>query len=213
MSAAGSLDRPGDAPLSIPELLARFPDGSPPVGTAGAAVTIVLREGLHETEVLLIERAVSPTDPASGQVGLPGGHVEESDSSMAATALRELREEVGLQRSDLQGAFRYVETRTAARFRLKVSTFAAELGPNASPPSAASPAEVAHIFWMPRSALSVERRVPRDTAMGWIEVPATLYEGHVIWGFTRRLLRDFFGFPDEEELGGLPFAPHAQPTA
>jgi 8-oxo-dGTP pyrophosphatase MutT (NUDIX family) len=213
MSGAGPTARPGSAPLAISEILARYPDGAPPIGTAGAAVTIVLRGGQHETEVLLIERAVSPTDPASGQVGLPGGHVEESDSSMGATALRELREEVGLERTDLTGPPRYVETRTAARFHLTVAIFAAELGPTSAAPSAASPTEVAHIFWMPRSALGMERMVPRDTPMGWIDVRATVYDDHVIWGFTRRLLRDFFGYPADDDLGGLPFAPHAHETA
>ncbi len=198
----------GDAPASIADLLGRYPEGAPPVGTAGAAVTIVLRDGRHEVETLLIERAESPTDPASGQVGLPGGHVDDGDSSMGATALRELEEEVGLRRSDLAATPRYVETRLAVRFGLKVAVFAAEIGPAAAPPSAVSPEEVAHVFWLPRSALGVERRVPRDTGVGWIEVPATVHEGHVVWGFTRRLLRDFFGYPAEDELHGPPFAPH-----
>lgn len=199
----------GSAPARLAELLGRFPIGGPPLGTAGAAVTIVLRDGLHEVEVLLIERAESETDPASGQVGLPGGHVDDSDATMEAAALRELREEVGLQETDLTGRPRYVETRLAARFRLKVAIFAGELASGGRPPTPASREEVAHVFWLPRSALTRTRPVPRDTPLGWIEVAATVHEGHVLWGFTRRVLRDFFGFPPEDELGGLPFAPHA----
>jgi 8-oxo-dGTP pyrophosphatase MutT (NUDIX family) len=212
MSGRGGAAPPtGTAPESIPALLGRFSAGSPPVGTAGAAVTIVLRQGRREVEVLLIERAENPTDPASGQVGLPGGHVDDSDSSMARTAMRELREEVGLSETDLSGPPRYVETRDARRFRLKVAIFAGELASRASTPTAASRAEVAHVFWLPRSALAHARQVPRDTPLGWVEVTATVYDGHVLWGFTRRVVRDFFGYPPEDELGGLAFAPHATP--
>jgi len=197
----------GAAPRTIAGLLGRHADTSPPVGTAGASVTIVLRQGRVEVEVLLIERTERTTDPASGQVALPGGHVEEVDSSLARTALRELDEEVGLAESDLAGPIRYVETKDAPRFRLAVAVFAAELGADSGPPSARSRDEVAHIFWLPRSALAATRRVPRDTTLGWIDVSATVYEGHVLWGFTRRVLRDFFALPAEDELVGLPFAP------
>jgi 8-oxo-dGTP pyrophosphatase MutT (NUDIX family) len=213
MTSEGSTARSGDAPHTIAELLGRYPEGSPPTGTAGAAVTIVLRDGAREVEVLLIERAENPTDPASGQVGLPGGHVEDRDSSMGATALRELQEEVGLRPADLTAAPRYVETRLASVFKLKVAVFAAELASTAAAPAPVSHEEVAHVFWLPRSALGLERRVPRDTAFGWIEVPATVHDGHVVWGFTRRLLRDFFGHPADDELGGVPFAPHSHEVA
>lgn len=210
MNPDGSPGHSSGAPGTIAELLAQYPEGAPPVGTGGAAVTIVLREGAREVEALLIERAENAEDPASGQVGLPGGHVEDGDSSMGETALRELQEEVGLRRADLTSAPRYVETRLAARFHLKVSVFAAELSSTAARPSAASAAEVAHVFWLPRSALDHERLVARDTPVGRIEVPAVIHEGHILWGFTRRLLRDFFGYPTDDDLSGPPFAPHAR---
>jgi 8-oxo-dGTP pyrophosphatase MutT (NUDIX family) len=213
MSPEGQSAPSGTAPRTIAELLGRFAEGAPPIGTAGAAVTIVLRDGAHEVEALLIERAENPNDPASGQVGLPGGHVEESDSSMGETALRELLEEVGLRRVDLTSTPRYFETRLAARFHLKVSVFAAELAPSAPPPSAASVGEVAHVFWLPRSALDHERLVARDTPVGRIEVPAVIHDGHILWGFTRRLLRDFFGYPTDDDLSGPPFAPHSREGA
>ncbi|HTW76318.1 MAG TPA: NUDIX domain-containing protein [Thermoplasmata archaeon] len=199
----------GSAPASIPDLLGRYPVGGPPTGTAGAAVTIVLRQGRAEVEALLIERAESESDPASGQVGLPGGHVDDEDTSLERTALRELHEEVGLGETDLEGRPRFVETRLAARFHLKVAIFVGELAPKAKAPIPASRTEVAHVFWLPRSALAHARQVPRDTPLGWIEVTATVHDGHILWGFTRRVLRDFFGFPPEDELGGLPFAPQA----
>jgi 8-oxo-dGTP pyrophosphatase MutT (NUDIX family) len=197
----------GTAPATISELLARYPELSPPTGTAGAAVTIVLRNGASEVETLLIERTERPTDPASGQVAFPGGRVEESDGSMRVTALRELQEEVGLTEADLDGTPRYVSTEHARRFGVKVAVFAGALGRDRNPPTILSADEVAHVFWLPRSALGATRPVHQETGLGLVAVPATVYEGHVLWGFTRRVLRGFFGLPTEDELGGPAFAP------
>lgn len=192
----------GDAPAELGALVGRFPALAPPVPTAGAAVTIVLRDGRSEVETLLIVRATNPADPASGQVGLPGGHVAESDDSLLATALRELEEEVGLTRLDLAGDPRYVGTRYAQAFRLHVGVFVAGLGSGRRAPTSWDAKEVAHVFWLPRSALGSTRRVLRDTVRGPTEVNATVVEGQVLWGFTRRVLRDFFGLAPEDELGG-----------
>lgn len=194
-------------PDPVQTLLDRLPVLAPPVGSAGAAVTIVLRQGAREIEALLIERAVRPTDPASGQVALPGGHVDEGDGSLSRTALRELQEEVGLGEADLSGPLRYVETQFAERFRLHVAIFADGLAPAARAPMPSSGAEVASVFWLPRSALETSRRVERETPFGTIEVPATVIDGKVLWGFTRRVLRDFFGLPPEDPLAGMAFVP------
>ncbi len=197
----------GSAPRTLPDLLGRFPFEVPPVASAGAAVTLLLRDGLEEVEVLLIERTERPTDPASGQVAFPGGRVEDSDGSLATTALRELQEEVGVTESDLAGPLRYVGTQNAVRFGLLVALFTAALGPDGNPPSVLSADEVAHVFWLPRSALGTTRQVHRETGRGLLPVPATVFEGHILWGFTRRCLREFFGLPTEDEWGGPAFAP------
>ncbi len=205
--SAGASAQVGSAPATLEELLARVPEVSPPVGTAGAAVTILLRNGSTEVETLLIERTERPTDPASGQVAFPGGRVEDSDGSLSVTALRELEEEVGLTRADLAGSPRYVGTEDAFRFGMKVAVFAAALGPNGAAPTVLSAEEVAHVFWLPRSALGVTQRVHRETPRGLMEVLATIHEDHVLWGFTRRVIRDFFGLPTEDAWGGPAFAP------
>lgn len=203
---AAPTERAGTAPDDLEALLARFPEVSPPVSTAGAAVSIVLRQGLKEVETLLIVRATHPTDPGSGQVALPGGRVDDGDGSLASTALRELEEEVGLSRTDLAGPLRFVGTQPARAFGLTVGVFATVLGPVAGRPSPRSPEEVATVFWLPRSALAVTHKVTRDTVIGPTEVRATLVHGEVLWGFTRRVLRQFFGLPTEDELSGPAFA-------
>jgi 8-oxo-dGTP pyrophosphatase MutT (NUDIX family) len=196
----------GTAPLALPDLLGRFPAEVPPVSVGGAAVTILLRQGAHEVETLLIERTERATDPASGQVAFPGGRVDDGDGSLQQTALRELEEEVGLTPSDLDGSIRFVRADPAPRFQLTVGVFAAALGSRARAPTARSSEEVAHVFWLPRSALGRTVRVHRETGYGLLEVNATVYEGHVLWGFTRRVIRDFFGCPVEDLVAGRLFA-------
>src|SRR2546429_7280101 len=61
---------------------------------------IILREGAQGLEVLLGERRKREGDPWSGQVGLPGGRHHVEDGTLLSTAIRETREEVGI---DLNG--------------------------------------------------------------------------------------------------------------
>ena len=61
-----------------------------------AAVLVLISPGDDgEAEVLLIERA-SYDGPHSGQIAFPGGAAEDEDADPVETALREAREEVGL---------------------------------------------------------------------------------------------------------------------
>ena len=67
------------------------------VGSEGhqrASVAVVLREGAHSAEVLLIERAIFEGDPWSGHMAFPGGRMETEDDSTRITAARETFEEV-----------------------------------------------------------------------------------------------------------------------
>lgn len=200
--------RPDDpASTSVDTWLARFPVLDPPTSTAGAAVTLVLRRGAESVEVLLIERSANPVDPASGQVALPGGRVDDADGSLRRTAERELEEEVGLSISDLAGPLRFVGVEPAPRFQLHVGVFAGALADTGRSPRAARSDEVAHVFWFPCDRLSHEERAEVLTGQGFRDLPVHRYEGHVLWGFTRHVLREFFGLSPEPDVGGRPYAP------
>ncbi len=191
----GALARPPDPP-EVQRLLDRYSDGSPPRSSAGAAVLIALRAGRNDVEALLIERAVREGDPASGQVGLPGGRVAPDDGTLVETALRECHEEVGLGPADLTAPPRFVRIAGASALGLQVGVFAAGLVASSRAPTARSPTEVAHVFWLPREALRSPHRIVRETLSGSREVDATVVGDHVLWGFTRRVLLDFFEIPE-----------------
>lgn len=60
-----------------------------------AAVLILFGPNQGDSDLLIIKRAAHLYDHP-GQPAFPGGHVEEQDESIVATALREANEEIGL---------------------------------------------------------------------------------------------------------------------
>lgn len=67
-----------------------------PAWLPGAAVAAVIREGTTGLDLLLVERAQRRGDPWSGDLAFPGGLAQRGDRDRAVTAIRETREEVGL---------------------------------------------------------------------------------------------------------------------
>ncbi len=189
-------------PLTAGSILARYPfDREIPADRAAAAVLAVLRDGAEDVEVLLIERAENDDDPASGQIGLPGGHVEPTERSLDQTALRECEEEIGIGPRQLKGAPRFVLMGRALSSRMRVAVFAAELVEGSPEPTARDPEEVASVFWLPLHALSEVALAERKTSQGVRAVPAVRSGDRVVWGFTLRVLRVLFGLEPAEPLG------------
>src|SRR5256714_4453421 len=66
-------------------------------GVRRAAVALIFHAGEEGLpELLFIKRAEYPGDPWSGQIAFPGGREEAGDTSLAQTAVREAREETGI---------------------------------------------------------------------------------------------------------------------
>ena len=71
-------------------------NGSGITEKADAAVGLMLLEEGKDLNTLLIQRSERHDDPWSGQIGLPGGRVKDSDPSIRLTLMREVIEEVGI---------------------------------------------------------------------------------------------------------------------
>lgn len=168
-----------------------------------AAVALVLRPPrgvadprVERCEVLAIRRAESSRDPWSGQMALPGGSLDSTDSGLMAAAVREAHEETGL-RLDVDGhALGRIEPMRPLGVRLPVITiwpFVFRSDPAAQARIASQ--EVASVHWFPVRALddraNRDSYAYRDPALGEREFPCIRLEGQVIWGLTYRILTQF----------------------
>ena len=191
-----------DTTVDLLARLATLPDDLLEPNRADAAVLILLRSGAHGVEVLAEQRTERPSDPWSGHVGLPGGRGNPEDRSMRETVLRELREEVGILPQEIDGPPRLFDVRRARPSGLRVAVFAGRLLSTGGGTPNVDPEEVASTFWFPISALLRTEARPRSTVFGEIQVETVPYEGHVVWGFTLRLLRDFDAWLRQPATGG-----------
>jgi 8-oxo-dGTP pyrophosphatase MutT (NUDIX family) len=189
--------------------LATLSTDPPSPDRADAAVLVLLRPGSNGLEVLAEQRAERPGDPWSGQVGLPGGRKDPADHSLTETVLRELHEEVGLLPSALGGPPWLFDIRRARPSGLRVAVFADHLAAIPPPSAGIDLSEVTTTFWLPLRALDQTQSRPRSTMFGQIYVETVVFEGHVVWGFTLRVLNDFLAWlessdgSESEELGEL----------
>ncbi len=163
-----------------------------------AAVAMLLRKTNQSTEVLLIRRAELDKDPWSGDLGFPGGRIEERDQSPRAAAERETWEEIGFclneqnylgQSDDLAGAYLSVH----------ISCFVYQVDRNVQ---FKLNGEVVDLFWVPLQALldplrnqqltffyrGQDRTHPAIKLSEWTERP--------LWGITYRLLDNFLNLFD-----------------
>lgn len=102
-----SSPRKNDAPCATVDKMnvddapptADTPDALP---SRRAAVLAPLQRRDNDWHLLLIRRAAREGDHHSGQVAFPGGRVEPDDPSIAAAALREAEEEIGLPPTNVE---------------------------------------------------------------------------------------------------------------
>jgi 8-oxo-dGTP pyrophosphatase MutT (NUDIX family) len=165
----------------------RVQPADPPI-THRAAVALLLRDGRGDRECLFIRRAEHPTDPWSGQMAFPGGRSEPNDASALVTALRETREEIGLDLENdgaLLGALD--EVRAAGGppgLALAISPFVFRVDPTL-PLQLSSEAQSAHwVSW--RRLLAPENQVTLEhlhAGQRYLR-PSIACDGLVIWGLT-----------------------------
>jgi 8-oxo-dGTP pyrophosphatase MutT (NUDIX family) len=163
-----------------------------------AAVALVLLEGPQGLEILLIRRAERADDPWSGQIALPGGRYDAGDPDLEATAVRETREETGV---DLSGAERlgvlddlYPRASTLPPVVVRPFVFALARRAALVPSD-----EVQRAFWLPLGRLSdpgVRREVTLPLRGGARTFPAYLVDDELIWGMTERIVTPFMDLVD-----------------
>ncbi|HEX5726307.1 MAG TPA: CoA pyrophosphatase [Longimicrobiaceae bacterium] len=179
------------AALAATPGLAAPPQAPPP---ARAAVALLVRPAPDDLELLLIRRAEREGDPWSGHMALPGGRADPRDADAAATAVRETREEVGIDldaHGRLLGVLDEVAPRSGAP-RIAVTPFVFAVEPGVEP---VPNHEVQAAVWIPVGELSdpgTTVEYLHELAGGaTLRFPAYGTRGYVIWGLTHRILTRF----------------------
>ena len=151
-----------------------------------AAVLIPLYD--HENPTLIFTVRTDTLPSHKGQISFPGGSIDASDPSPEVAALRETEEEIGLLRSDVRVVGELDTTPTYVSGYV-IWPFVGWLAKR--PQLRPNPAEVAAVLEVPIAALIEDiRREPGFSHNGFTyPTEAWLWESHVIWGVTARLLR------------------------
>jgi len=145
-----------------------------------SAVLIPLFYNQGQYYVLFTERS-DEVNFHKGQVCFPGGTQEPSDSSLLQTALREIEEEISLKAKDVE-ILGELDDSVTFTSNYVISPFVAFI-PHPYPFKAEG-REIREIFFVPLSFLMDEANFKQDSH-------SYEYEGHIIWGATAGILKQF----------------------
>ena len=169
-------------------------------GVRRAAVALIFRAGESGIpELLFIRRADYPADPWSGQVAFPGGREETGDVNLANTAIRETREETGLDLDHDGTVIGMLDDLRPTTTRLPAIIVRPYVVLLKRLQELLLSDEVAMAFWVPLESLR-EGESWRDTTVLARGVPMTRrafhHQGQVIWGMTERILAQLLALLD-----------------
>ncbi|HJR44968.1 MAG TPA: CoA pyrophosphatase [Actinomycetota bacterium] len=152
-----------------------------------AAVLIPIYPAPEPTLIFTVRSENLPSH--KGQISFPGGSIDDSDPSAEAAALREADEEIGLapEAVTVVGCLDDMPTFVSGYV---VSPVVGYL--SVRPALTPNPAEVTEILEVPLAELADDiRREPGFTELGRsYPTEAWVWNGHIIWGVTARLLRE-----------------------
>ncbi len=149
---------------------------------AQAAVAILLRRGAGGLELLLVKRALVPSDPWSGDMAFPGGKKGPSDRDLMETAFREVQEETGidLNCTNYLGLMDTFFSTVRPGMGVLPHVFLVE-----ETPEIRLNEELSFHLWMPLEELRESRG---RAVVKKLDVPVFRVEGEVVWGLTYRML-------------------------
>jgi 8-oxo-dGTP pyrophosphatase MutT (NUDIX family) len=172
--------------LAEPESEQEIPEGS----WKRAAVLALILPGPNGEEILFTRRTDTVLDH-KGQVSFPGGAVEPEDNSLEETALREAREEIGLDPNyvTLLGRSRDMFTITGWWITPVIGYYSKNNG------FLNNPAEVSRVFtlpinWLARPTSWEKRMYIKDDRVRENVIFYHQYDGEILWGVTAHLVHD-----------------------
>ena len=156
-----------------------------------AAVLVLQHEIEGEAQLLFTQRTEEVLHH-KGQICFPGGMVDEGDRSLWDTALRETREEIGVDPSRITRLKELSVQYTPTGFRVTPFVATIEVPQVWSP----NPYEIASIFSVPISHLKDPShfKLLKKEYQGESYIdPHFTFGQHIIWGITGRILSEYLG--------------------
>ncbi|MCU1387232.1 MAG: putative hydrolase, partial [Ilumatobacteraceae bacterium] len=173
------------ARLDLLPIAPTFSDARP------SAVLIALADGPEGAEVLLTKRSKALRNHG-GEISFPGGRIDPGETPVE-TALREAREEVGLdpQLVEVRGQLSHLSTVVSRSYIVPIVGVLTE-----HPALEPHELEVARILWVPLADLVRPLTFreewwgtpPLDRRMTFFEL-----EDETVWGATAHMLRELLG--------------------
>jgi 8-oxo-dGTP pyrophosphatase MutT (NUDIX family) len=157
---------------------------------AAVLVALFLAGETGEPHLVLTRRRADLKRHA-GEISFPGGRRDAEDTDLAATALREAEEEIGLAPAEVKLLGELPPTSTFATNYL-IHPFVGLIRQGVA--WRLSPREVDAVLELPLQALREGRTRTRLERRGIsFETDAFLVDEHLIWGATARILEDLLG--------------------
>ncbi len=154
-------------------------------GNTKLASVLVIIYGI-EPKILMIEKS-KELNIHAGEIAFPGGKWSEHDKDLLDTALRETREEIGLNipRDNIIGQFENVTTLNSG---FKISSFLSILD---KIPKLKTNSEVKSVLHMPLIPLLQTLSEDQDPNHKSIQEMYTFtFEDKVVWGASARILKN-----------------------
>lgn len=155
-------------------------------GSVGAAVAMLLKDDDGDLQVLLVKRTIRPTDPWSGHMAFPGGRRNAADADLRETAVRETKEETGIDLDDCLylGTLNPMKSNVVPVMCVLPFVFACE-----GTTEVTLNEELCAHYWV---SLDELRKSKGKAKMGRGHVSSYLVAGEVVWGLTYRMFEQFF---------------------
>lgn len=172
----------------------QLPNPSPiqPVNISTAArkvssVVIILGwNEINEQHEILLTKRTQLVETHKGQISFPGGFYQDGDGELLNTALRELEEECGANRGDLEviGSMNPVETRNQVMIYPWVASMKFPYS------FRVNPHEVERLLYLPVNELIEVGLKTTDVSIGTFTVksPGIYVDNELVWGATAKML-------------------------
>ncbi len=154
---------------------------------AGVLLLLYPKDGEY---CVLLNKRTDQVEHHKGEISFPGGSKDARDATLLDTALRETYEEMGIRPEDVEVLGQMDDTPTSTNFLIATTVGTIPYPYDFNP----SELEVAEVLEVPLPALmddETRRDEVRIVDDDLEHVPSYVYQGHLIFGATARVLSRF----------------------